>query len=140
MSKSKIFFWTNSHSFHKTLYHLVFTPKYRRRVLQGRLKKRLEFLLYQCGEVNNWFIHELEVMPDHVHILVQIPHTIPISQVAMYFKGGSSKILRKEFPEIEEFLWGDSLWQDGYFVESIGRIDEKNMRKYIQEQKKAREQ
>jgi len=99
----------------------------------------LKFLLYECAEVNDWFIHELEVMSDHVHILVQIPPNIPISQAAMYFKGGSSKVLRKEFPEIKEFLWGDSFWQDGYFVESIGRIDQKKMRQYIQEQKAPRE-
>jgi len=139
MSNSKIFFWQSSHSFHKILYHLVFTPKYRRRIIQGKLESRLKFLLYECAEVNDWFIHELEVMSDHIHILVQIPPNIPISQAAMYFKGGSSKVLRKEFPEIKEFLWGDSFWQDGYFVESIGRIDQKKMRQYIQEQKAPRE-
>jgi len=52
----------------------------------------------------------------------------------MYLKGGTSRVIRKEFPELREFLWGDSLWQDGYFIETVGRIDEKKMRLYIQEQ------
>ena len=74
-------------------------------------------------------------MPDHVHILVQLPPTVTVAKAVMYFKGGSAKVIRKEFPELKEFLWGDSLWQDGYFTESVGRIDERKMRNYIQNQR-----
>jgi putative transposase len=135
MNVKKTLFWKNSHSFHRLTYHIVFTPKYRRRVLQGDLVRRLQEIFYQCAEVNRWFVHEIEIMPDHVHLLIQLPPTLPLSQALMYLKGGSSKILRKEYPEIEEFLWGDSFWQDGYFAETNGRIDEKAMREYIRNQK-----
>ena len=70
-------------------------------------------------------------MPDHVHMLLQLRPNTSIPKAIQYFKGGTSKIVRKEFPELEEFLWGDSLWADGYFIESVGRANEAIMRKYI---------
>ena len=135
MKYDRIFPWKNSHSFHRLTYHIVFTPKYRRRVLRGKLIPRLRELFFECAEVNRWFVHEVEIMPDHVHILVQLPPTVTVAKAVMYFKGGSAKVIRKEFPELKEFLWGDSLWQDGYFTESVGRIDERKMRNYIQNQR-----
>ena len=135
MKYDKTFFWKNSHSFHRLNYHIIFTPKYRRRVLQGKLSIRVRELFFECALVNGWFIHEIEVMPDHVHILIQLPPTIPLTKAVMYLKGGSSKILRREFPELEEFLWGDNLWQTGYYIESVGKINEEAVRTYIQNQK-----
>jgi len=134
----KIFFWKNSHTFHQCTAHLVFVPKYRRRVLQGKVALRVRQLFFECCEVNEWFIHEIEVMPDHVHILLQFPPDISLAKAAMFLKGGSSRKLRKEFPELEEFLWGDSFWQDGYFVETVGRINQAMMRNYIKNQKTER--
>ena len=138
MKHDKIFFWQGSHSYHRLTYHIVFAPKYRKRVLQGGIKKRIRDLLYECCKVNQWFIHELEIMPDHIHFLIQLPATIPVCKAVMFIKGGSARILRKEFPELEEFLWGDSFWQDGYFAETIGRMDERVIREYIRKQNDAR--
>ena len=129
-------FWTNAHTYHRIMYHIVFVPKYRRRVIQGDIKRRLQELFYECAEMNHWFIHEIETMEDHVHLLLQLPPKIPLSKAVMYLKGGTAKILRKEYPELEEFLWGDSFWQDGYFAESIGRVAEAVMRNYIKSQRK----
>ena len=56
-------------------------------------------------------------------MLVQIKPSVTISKVVQLFKGGSSKIIRSEFPELEEFLWGDSFWGDGYFAETVGKLD-----------------
>lgn len=96
---------------------------------------RIRQLFFECCEVNDWFIHEMDVMPDHVHILIQLRPDISPAKAAMFLKGGSSRKLRKEFPELEEFLWGDSFWQDGYFMETIGRMNEKVIRDYIKNQK-----
>lgn len=73
-------------------------------------------------------------MPDHVHILIQLPPRTNLPTAVQYLKGGSSKIIRKEFPELQEFLWGDSLWADGYFAETVGRASEDAMRMYIRMQ------
>lgn len=124
------------HTKHRLLFHLVFRPKYRKRVLRFELKNRLYTLFKQCSEVNDWIIHECEIMPDHVHLLMQINPDDSISKVMQVIKGGSARVIRDEFPEIEEFLWGDSFWSDGYFAESVGRNSEKAVRLYINTQNK----
>jgi putative transposase len=62
-------------------------------------------------------MEELNIQKDHVHLLVQVWADKPISMVVQILKGGTSKKLREEFPEIEEYLWGDSFWADGYFAQ-----------------------
>ena len=90
--------------------------------------------MYEAAELNKWFIHEFEIKEDHVHIMIQLPPTITVAKAVMFLKGGTSKVIRQEFPELKEFLWGDSLWQDGYFAETSGKIDEKALREYIRRQ------
>jgi len=75
------------------------------------------------------------VQTDHVHILIQIKPSESVAEVVHILKGGTSRVIRKEFPELEEFLWGDSFWADGYFAESVGKVDEEVIRKYIKTQK-----
>ena len=79
----------------------------------------------------------MAIMPDHVHILIQYKTKENISDIVKQLKGGTSRIIRKEFPELEEFLWGDSFWADGYFAESIGVANEEMITKYIEEQWKS---
>ncbi len=64
--------WSGAHTKHRLRYHLVFIPKYRKRVLEGKVAARLEALLRQACEVNRWSLEELAIQPDHVHLLVQI--------------------------------------------------------------------
>ena len=104
---------------HRLRFHLVWVPKYRRRVLEGDIARRAEELFRQACEVNGWGLHELSVQPDHVHLLLQIPPRISVSKAVNLLKGGSSRVLRQEFPNLEEFLWGKSFWCDGFFAESM---------------------
>ena len=67
-------------------------------------------------------------------MIVQIKPSDSISEVAQIMKGGTSRAIRKEFPELEEFLWGESLWADGYFAESVGHVNEEVVKRYIREQ------
>jgi putative transposase len=130
----KTVFSSGAHTKHRLLFHIVFIPKYRKRVLRYSLEKRLRYLITQCCEINNWIIFEMEILPDHVHLLIQIKPKDSISSVMHRIKGGTSRMIRKEFPELEEFLWGDSFWSDGYFAETIGRVNEKVILNYIQNQ------
>jgi putative transposase len=66
---------------------------------------------------------------------MQIKPSESVAEVVQILKGGTSRVIRKEFPEMEEFLWGDSFWADGYFAESVGKVDEEVIRKYIKTQK-----
>lgn len=78
----------------------------------------------------------MSIQADHVHILIQFKPNESISEVVQLLKGGSSRVIRNEFPELEEFLWGDSFWADGYFAETTGKVDENYIRKYICDQNK----
>ena len=85
--------------------------------------------------MNGWWISEMSIQADHVHIVVQIPPHVSVAEVVQIFKGGTSRVLRKEFPEMEEFLWGESFWADGYFAETVGKVDEEVVKKYIRQQR-----
>ena len=125
---------TGAHTKHRLQYHLVWIPKYRKRVLTGKIAVRIEALFRQCAEMNRWNIAELEIMPDHIHMLVQIGPDLALSKVVQFFKGGSSRAIRQEHPELEEFFWGDSFWADGYFAETVGIANEELIRRYIRNQ------
>ena len=124
----------SAHATHRLQYHLVWIPKYRKRVLRGPLARRLYELLKQCAEINHWHIVELNVQEDHVHLLVRLPPKEAVAHAVQLMKGGTSKKIREEFPELDEFLWGDSLWADGYFASSVGQATESTIRAYIQNQ------
>jgi putative transposase len=123
-----------SHTTHRLKYHLVWIPEYRKRVLIGPLARRLYDLLKECSEVNDWPIDELNVQRDHVHMLIQLPPSISVSSTVKTMKGGISHILSQEFPELEEFTWGKSLWAVGFFAESVGQVTEDRIKLYIKNQ------
>ena len=133
----RLHYWSGAHTRHRILLHLVFCPKYRRRILEGALASRIGELFVECCELNRWLVHELNVQPDHLHLLIQVSPSNRISDVVKRLKGGSSRFLRQEFPELEEFLWGASFWSEGYFCESVGYRDEAAVRRYITDQAKA---
>lgn len=134
MWQTKSMYWTGSHTKHRLKYHLVWIPKYRKRVMKGALALRIETLIRECAEVNGWAIEELNIQVDHVHMLVQLKPDISVSRVVQLVKGGSSRILREEMPEIKEFLWGESFWADGYFAETVGKCTESAIKTYIKNQ------
>ena len=105
-------------------------------MLVGKVAIRLKQLFYEAARVNRWLIRELNIQRDHVHMLLQIGPHVSVARVVQRLKGGTSFVLRKEFPELEEFLWGESFWADGYFAESVGTAQEEVIRKYIREQQK----
>ena len=86
--------------------------------------------------MNRWWISRLSIQPDHVHVLIQLKPKDSVARAVQLLKGVTSRVIRKEFPELEEFLWGDSFWTDGYFAETVGKVDEAIVRKYIEEQQK----
>ncbi len=125
---------TGASTKHRLLVHLVWCPKYRRRVLIGKVAIRLKELFEQCCQMNEWTIVELNVQRDHVHLLIQINPRNSVSEVMQRLKGGSSRVIRMEYPELEEFLWGDSFWCDGYFAESVGKVNQNIIQNYIKNQ------
>jgi putative transposase len=90
--------------------------------------------MHEACKLNRWQISEMSIQADHIHMIVQIKPSDSVSEVVQILKGGSSRVIRKEFPELEEFLWGDSFWADGYFAVSIGQVNEEIVKKYIRDQ------
>jgi putative transposase len=86
--------------------------------------------------MNKWWISELSIEEDHVHIIIQTKPGDSVAEVVQRLKGGTSRVIRKEYPELEEFLWGESFWADGYFAETVGNVDEDVVRRYIREQRR----
>lgn len=127
-------YWTGAHSKHRLLVHLVFIPKYRRRILIGNVAVRLKQLWYEAAQMRRWWISELNIQRDHAHMLVQYRADESVAEVAQTLKGGSSMIIRREFPELEEWTWEGGFWADGYFAESVGTAQEEMIRRYIREQ------
>jgi putative transposase len=114
-------------------YHLVWCPKYRKKILGGELKNRLEKLLYEKADELGGQIHALEIMPDHVHMFFEADPTLAPAQIAAQFKGYTSRVLREEFPWLKSRL--PSLWSRSYYVGSVGHVSEATVKKYIENQK-----
>ena len=103
--------------------------------MRGKIAIRLRQLMYEACRMNGWWISEMSIQDDHIHIVVQIAPHLSVADVVQIFKGGTSRMLRKELPELEEFLWGESFWADGYFAETVGQVNEEIVKKYIREQR-----
>ncbi len=69
-----------------------------------------------------------------MHLIIQTNPSDSVAEIVQRLKGGTSRIIRKEFPELQEFLWGESLWADGYFAETVGKVDEEIVKRYIKQQ------
>ncbi len=128
-------YWTGAHTTHKLRYHVVLVPKYRKRVLRGDVAARLETLLRQACDINGWEAEELAIQPDHAHLLLQAQPRFSVAQIMRTLKGGTSRVLRAEFPGLEEHLWGDSFWSDGYFAATVGVVEGSVVTAYIQNQR-----
>ena len=130
MSKNR---WTASRTTVYNLgYHIIFCPKYRRKVLVGNVKVRLSELLNMKANELSIVIEEETIMPDHVHLFIRATPTLAPHFIVCQMKGYSSKILRQEFPSLKSRL--PSLWTRSYYIESVGHISEDTIRKYIEEQ------
>lgn len=114
-------------------YHIIWCPKYRRRVLTGNIELRLKELLVEQSTKNGYSIESMEVMPDHIHIFIKVDPTDSPHKVVQQLKGYTSCILRMEFPNLKTRM--PTLWTRSYYCESVGHISEKTIEKYILDQK-----
>jgi putative transposase len=112
--------------------HVVWCPKYRRRIPGGRVGRRLSELLEQIADEHGWQIVAKEVMPDHVHLFVRVGPTDVPAQVVRAFKGRAARVLRQEFPHLRNHA--KVLWSPSYFAASVGYVSELTVRRYIKHQ------
>lgn len=114
-------------------YHVIWCPKYRRKVLVNGVDVRLKELIQSISEEYSFEVLEMEIMPDHVHLLVDVNPQFGINKVVKTIKGKTSSILRDEFPWLKTKL--PTLWTNSYFVTTVGSARLDVVKKYIQSQK-----
>ncbi|MDY3114969.1 MAG: IS200/IS605 family transposase [Sutterella sp.] len=113
-------------------YHVVFCPKYRRKVLVGEIETRLKELVREtCAQLNVDLL-DMEVMPDHVHLLLEVDPQLGIHKAVKFIKGKSSHVLRSEFKSLTTRL--PTLWTNSYFVSTVGEAPLSIVKEYIQSQ------
>ena len=124
---------SNNNVVYSSKYHCVWTPKYRRSVLVGAVATRCEAVIRQVAEKYSAEIIALEIMPDHVHVLVEVDPQFGIHRLVKNLKGVSSHILRQEFPTLKSKL--PTLWTNPYFVSTVGGAPLAIIKQYVENQK-----
>ena len=119
-----------THTTWECKYHLVWIPKYRKKVLYGNLRTYLGEIFKELALHKESEILEGHLMGDHVHILISIPPKYAVSQVVGYIKGKSAIHIARTYAGRRRNFVGQSFWARGYFVSTVGR-DESIVRKYI---------
>ena len=122
-----------SHSKWNCKYHIVFAPKYRRKVFYGQKKVAIGKILRQLCEWKGINIIEAEVCPDHIHMLVEIPPKMAVSGFVGYLKGKSITLIYEQFDELKYKYKNRSFWCKGYYVDTVGK-NTRRIAEYIRNQ------
>ena len=127
----------SSHAVYDTAYHLVWCPKYRKKIFEDKeIRERAKQLIQEISEEYGMEIEEMEVAKDHVHILISFHPKYSIGQEVRMIKSIRERELFREFPRIKKRLWAGELWEDGYFARTVGdRMTRQIIDKYIKHHK-----
>lgn len=126
-------FKSNNNVLYSCKYHVVFCPKYRRKVLVNGVDTRLKQIIHEVANERRCEVLELEIMPDHVHLLCEVDPQFGIHRFVKRVKGRSSRLLRQEFPQLRKRL--PTLWTHSYFVATVGGAPLAFIKQYIENQK-----
>ena len=128
---------TNSLSHTKWMckYHIVFSPKYRRKIIYNQYRKSLQDIIRTLCRYKGVEIIEGHMMPDHVHLVLSIPPKISVSNFMGYLKGKSALMMFEKHANLNYKFGNRHFWAEGYYVSTIG-LNEETIRKYVREQEK----
>ena len=120
-----------SHSVWFCTYHIIFCPKYRYNILNGKAEIFVRNTLYRlCGQKDYVTIEEINIQSDHVHLMLSIPPKYAISEIMGFLKGKLALKLFQEQKSLTKQYWGRHLWARGYCVSTVG-LNEEQIRKYV---------
>lgn len=122
-----------SHTKWNCKYHIVFAPKYRRKVFYGEKKAEIGKILRQLCDWKKVTIVEAEICPDHVHMLLEIPPKVAVSSFMGFLKGKSSLMIYEKYPELKYKYRNREFWCKGYYVDTVGK-NAKKIEEYIRNQ------
>lgn len=116
-------------------YHLIWCPKYRKDLFENEWLKEYTWELFEkIAKEYEYHIEAMEIAPDHVHLLMEIPPKVAVAEAVRVLKSLSAREIFKKFPGVRKRLWAGEIWKDGYFVRSVGSdITGEMVRKYIEE-------
>jgi putative transposase len=123
-----------AHTKHDLKVHLVWIPKYRKKVLTGDVAIRVRDLIRQIAMEHEIDVLSGKVACDHIHVLVAYRPHIDVSTIVQWLKGISSRILLQEYPHLQKKFWGKHLWARGYLAVTTGTLTDEMVQKYIAEQ------
>lgn len=124
-----------SHSKWLCKYHIIFTPKYRRKIIYNKYRESIRDIIKSLCSYKGIEILEGHLMPDHVHLLLSIPPKYSVSSVMGYLKGKSSLMIFERHANLKYQFGNRHFWSIGYYVSTVG-LNEATIRKYIQYQEK----
>lgn len=124
---------SNNNIVYSCKYHIVFCPKYRRKVLVNGVDTRLKELVSEICQEYQIDLLEMEIMPDHVHLLLEVDPQFGIHKAVKFIKGRTSRVLRQEFKWLTTKL--PSLWTNSYFCSTVGGAPLEVVKQYIENQK-----
>jgi putative transposase len=122
-----------SHTVWECKYHVVWVPKYRRKIIYGKLRKEIVYILRRLCEYKGVEIIEGKACIDHIHICLSIPPKYSVSNIIGYLKGKSTMIIFEKFSKLKNNFKGNSFWARSYYVNRVG-LNEKQVREYIKNQ------
>lgn len=135
--QSSLVMRSSSHCVSCLGYHLVWCTKYRHPVLVGSVENFVRRFLVRVCQANDWGLVSVEVMPDHVHLFVQLSPSDALPDVVRVFKSTSAVAMFAAFPELKgQRFWGSGLWSRGYFAGTVGMVGMETVRNYIEGQHK----
>ena len=125
---------TASSAVYNINYHIVWCPKYRKKILTGNLKKFLDLEITGIAKSKNWDILEMRVMPDHIHLFVSCDPLISPTKIVKTFKGISANRAFRKFPDLRRTMWSGKIWSPSYYVGTAGHVSAQAIERYIREQ------
>ena len=124
----------SSHVQYDIQYHLVWTTKYRYKVLENKVAYRVRELIRQSCNSMDVTIIKGSVGKEHIHLLVSCPPSVSVSKLVQQLKGKTSRVLLSEYKELKKRYWGQHLWSVGYFCRSVGTVTQEIIKEYIENQ------
>jgi len=113
-------------------YHIVFCPKFRKKVLTGKIRDDLELIFKAIVSSNDWNLIEMEIMQDHIHIFISAHPKHSPMEIVKKLKGISARLIFKKYPGFQKkHFWGKHLWSEGYYVGTAGIVTAESIQKYI---------
>lgn len=125
-----------NHCVYNINYHIVFCPKYRHKVIKGKVETVVKNTILEICDTYGYTLIQLETMPDHLHIFLSASPTVAPTEIVRTLKSVTTNTVFKTFPRLKrKYFWSSGLWSRGYYIGTAGNVSAETIRRYIENQK-----